>query len=239
MRKKLWGCAVAAALAALGGGLAVDYACDHPDSWLGRCLFTAQDVAVVPVQTLRSATRPAELVLSGMQGLLGRGAGAVCEDAGPCPAPEAAADECPPPAVLPGGVAMHEDEGVLPEQPMPPVRDLVGGLPVASGAEDCEDVPMPRVEDDAPRMPRAEDRDEDYSCPEKKSGPESPGPAVAPARKDGDTSPSPAKHCGGEGCQSVSPKLRRDGGEAPRHPDVDTMEIRPSDLWFLDYTGPF
>jgi hypothetical protein len=35
------------------------------------------------------------------------------------------------------------------------------------------------------------------------------------------------------------PKLRRDGGEKAKHPDVDTMEIRPSDLWFLDFIGPF
>src|SRR5579885_1331125 len=82
MRKKLWGCAVAAALAALGGGLAVDYACDHPDSWPGRWLFTARATAVSRVTTLEAAARPAEVVRRGMQVLLGPGTSAACEGAG-------------------------------------------------------------------------------------------------------------------------------------------------------------
>ncbi|HKI37626.1 MAG TPA: hypothetical protein VKA46_37565, partial [Gemmataceae bacterium] len=44
---------------------------------------------------------------------------------------------------------------------------------------------------------------------------------------------------GSEECEPVFPKMQRDGGETPKHPDVDTMEVRPSDLWFLDLTGPF
>ncbi|HZT79192.1 MAG TPA: hypothetical protein VFA26_03155 [Gemmataceae bacterium] len=234
MRKKLWGCAVAAALAALGGGLAVDYACDHPDSWPGRWLFTARATAVSRVTTLEAAARPAEVVRRGMQVLLGPGTSAACEGAGGCAAPKAGAvaDECPAaPAVLPGGVVMHEDAGQLPAQPMPPVHDFVGGLPAAGDGEECDEAPMPRAEDDAPKMPRAEESDEDCHCPH--------ASRKADAKPAPDTTREKMERSGAEECEPVSPKLRRDGGEAPRHPDVDTMEARPSDLRFLDFTGPF
>jgi hypothetical protein len=208
MRKKVWGCAVAAAFAALTTSLAIDYACGHPDSWLGRCFFTAQKVAVTESHVMHAARPTAEFAFRGLQGLLGQGTGAVCEDGDNCPAPPAE-EECPmPPAVLPGAVVLHLEGDVLPEKPMPPVRE--------GAVEECEEVVMPPAEDGAAKMPRADD---DCCC-------------AAPQCK------GRHGHCCTPQCKGW-PNLQQDGGEKPRHPEVDTMEVRPSDLWFLDLTGPF
>jgi hypothetical protein len=156
-KKKIWGCAVAAALATLGGGLAVDYACEHPESWLGRCFTNAQDVAVYQVKAQALTGHTAGLAFEGVRGFLGQGTGAVCDDGAGCAGHEApAADEgcAMQPAVLPGGVVMHEDPDALPAQPLPPVQDLIGG------SEPTECMPMPRAEDDAAKMPRAGERDD-------------------------------------------------------------------------------
>jgi hypothetical protein len=213
MRKKVWGCAVAAVIAMLGGGLAINYACDHPDSWLGRCLFNAPTVAANQFQSLGVTGHAAKLAFQSVQGLLGQGGGVVCPDGDQCPGPRCP-DEVPmEPAVLPGGVAMHEEQGALPAAPMPPVHDFIGGLPAGGGTEESEEGSMPRAEDDAVKMPRVEECEEDCCHAGTKAN--------------------------GEKCEPVVPKLKHRFERKPKHPDVDTMEIRPSDLWFLDFTGPF
>ncbi len=237
MGKMLWGCA--AALAALGAGyLAWDYACDHPESWLGRGACNAEKVAATQVKTIEASQRTAELAFQGMQGLFGQRTGAPCPDDGQCPAAQAqpALDECPPPAVLPGAVVMDEDEDVLPEKPMPPVVELSSG-------QEFEEATMPAVPEDAAKMPRC---DEDRCRPQ--PGKDGGTTAVMPGCRDEDSgSPHFAPHPiegrqfqpGSEESEPVFPKMDWDGGEQPLHPDVDTMEVRPGDLWFLDFTGPF
>jgi hypothetical protein len=69
-------------------------------------------------------------------------------------------------------------------------------------------------------------------------------PALMPAVPDEaakmprceDDGPRPQAPTGGE---PVFPRMDRDGGEKPAHPDVDPMEIWPGDLLFLDLIGPF
>jgi len=290
MRKTLWACGAAAVLGAAVNYLVIDYACDHPNSWLGRCFFKAHEAALTQVRAVAATSQAAEFAFHGIQGLFGKGTGAVCEEGDKCPAhpaheEPAAGEGCPmKPAVLPGGVVMHEDEGVRPAQPMPPVRDLVGEPRLFGAAEDCEELLMPPVPEDAAKMPRVEKSEEaglrpvtNHSCANDGSdGPLGPTPrdwngdnmqmrgfsgepsAAMPGCKDEETHaqscPCPHHCCpahtthkiegkgsagGSEECEPVFPKMQRDGGETPKHPDVDTMEVRPSDLWFLDLTGPF
>jgi hypothetical protein len=228
MHKVLWGCA-AAAVAAVGVGcLTVDYACDHPDSWLGRCFVAAQRGVAAEAHTLAVTRHTAEIAFRGVPDLLGTaGPVPVCPESERCPAHEPAAVEdafAMEPAVLPGGIVMHEEEGALPAKPLPPVRELIDGLPAPGGAEESEEAPMPRAEDDTAKMPRVEDdlcppSHEHHGMPHTIKGREAPA--------------------GNEECEPALPKMRRDGGETPHHPDVDTMEVRPSDLWFFDFTVPF
>jgi hypothetical protein len=240
MRKLVWGC-FTAALAVLGFSLwAFDYATGHPDSWLGRCCYGAHHVAVAEVKTAQATRRTAQVVLSGMQGLMGQAAGAVCGHDQPCPAhAEAAGEECNlEPAVLPGAVVMPEDEEMPAAQPLPPVHDLVGGQPWHGGAEECEEAPMPRAEEEAVKMPLVEE-EFGVSC-----GPQPPASMHGPCpHADHDAVHKEIKgrdfQSGSEECEPLMPKVRPDGGEAPRHPDVDTMEVRPGDLRFRDFTGPF
>jgi hypothetical protein len=261
MRKKVWGCAVASAVLAVGGGLAVDYACYHPDSWVGRCFFTAQDVAVAQVRTMQSTQSTAEFAFRGMQGLLGQGSGAACEHEKYPVSREAMAEaDCHvDPAVLPGSAVVLEDGAVVAAEPMPPVRDIVEGLPAVGSFEESEDVLMPAVEDDSARMPRVDDPASGKhqssqtstnsvgtrpACCEPKcaTGQQPSAPAMMPACDD-----HPVPHhrktkehrAAGEESEPLLPKMRLDGGEKPRHFDIDTLEIRPGDLWFFDFTGPF
>jgi hypothetical protein len=211
MRKTLWGCA-AAALAVLGAGLlAWDYACDHPDSWLGRGFHHAEHAAATQVKTMEVGRHTAELALTSMQGLLGQGT------ATPCPDEGQAEDVChAEPAVLPGPVVMCGEDDETPREPMPPVHDLVGGRPGVG--EECELVKMPPAPEDAAKMPPC---DADGCRPQSKKG----------------TAPEPVM----PGChdEPACPKMDRDGGEKPAHPDVDTTEVRPGELWFIDLTDPF
>ncbi len=153
MRKLLWGCGAAAVAALLLGYMAYEYAQEHPNSWLGRWLVTAHHVAATEVHAVRATRQTAEVALHTAEGLLHNGT--ACEDSGTCRMQEAAPSEeaCPgPPAVLPGGVVMHED-GALPAQPMPPVRDVIGSLPFFGSADEVEETRMPAVEDGSPKMP--------------------------------------------------------------------------------------
>lgn len=264
MRKKLWGCAAAAVAAAGVSCLTAYYAWEHPNSWLGRCLFTAHHVATSEAVAVTTPGNVARVAFHGMQGLLGTvapAAAAACEEAGPCgdhAAPAAEDVEVMEPAVLPGVVVIPEDD-VLPARPLPPVHDLVGALPDLGGAEEGEEFPMPRAEDGAAKMPLVPAEDDDCCRPAvKKSGPEKGDPGVMPGCKEADRCPDASGcphpgggrcvprtikgregHSGNEECEPVFPKMRRDGGEKPTHPDVDTMEVRPSDLWFLNFMGPF
>lgn len=238
MQKLLWGCA-AAALATLGVGyMGWDYATSHPNSWLGRGVINAGKVAATQVKTIETSRHTAELTFKGVQGLLGHTTAAPAQDDCKCPAPV----ECPmEPAVLPGAVAMQDEEIVRPSQPMPPVHDIVGGNFVVGDGLECEEATMPAVEEEAAKMPPCEE-----DCcrlhPKKDGKPT----AVMPGCHDADTvTPHvdhhsvPQVHSDSEESEPVFPKMDRDGGEKPVHPDVDTMEIRPGDLWFLDFTGPF
>jgi hypothetical protein len=208
MRKTLWGCA-AAAVAALGAGfLAWDYGCDHPGSWLGRGVVHAEKAAETQVRTMEVGRRSVELAFTGMQGLLGQGTGAPCQEECKGPAEDAGRVE---PAVLPGAVVMcGDDESEFPQEPLPKVHDL------SVGGEECEPAQMPAVPEEAAKMPPCDD---DGRRPQPTAKPKSPS--------------------GGAEGEPVFPKMDRDGGEAPAHPDVDTMEVRPGDLWFLDFSGPF
>jgi hypothetical protein len=216
MRKMLWG-AAAVVVVALGVGYQVlEYAHDHPTSWFGRCLVGARHAAASEAHAIRSAERTTEVGLRAVTGLLGAGG----EGGDPCDAHAApAADEgCEAePAVLPGGVVIHEEDG-LPAEPMPPVHDVVGVLPFL-GAEDSEDVPMPRVPDDAPKMPPVPGDD----------GPREPRPGTMP-RCDRDAAGSLGAWFFG---------VPRAGSDPPRPPRVNTLEIRPSDVRSLDPRVPF
>lgn len=206
-------------LAAVGVGyLAWDAALHHPDSWLGRGVNNAQKVAASQARTMEMGRRTAELAVTSMKGLLSQKTVSCKEE---CPAPEE--DACPvAPAVLPGAVVMREDEVDLPVQAMPPVHEFVVG-------EECEEAAMPAVPEEAVKMPGCED---DCCRPQPEAVPAP--QAVMPGCGDGNP-----VHPMSEESEPVFPKMDYDGGEKPAHPDVDTMEIRPSDLWFLDYTGPF
>src|SRR5581483_6534316 len=109
MRKLLWGCGAAAVAALLLGYMAYEYAQDHPNSWLGRWLVTAHHVAATEARAVRTTRQTAEVALHTAEGLLHNSA--PCEDSRNCRTQEAPAPEeaCPgPPAVLPGGVVIHE-----------------------------------------------------------------------------------------------------------------------------------
>jgi hypothetical protein len=237
MLRKLWCFAATAAL--VGAGivhLTANYADKHPNSWPDRCLVSAYHVATFDATTVETTRHTAVFALRGLHGLWGTaGPGAVCEEANRCvaeheqPAQEAAVCE---PAILPGGFIHEEECDQLPlPRAMPPVPDLVNGQP-AGGAEECEGIPMPRVEDEAAKMPPAEV--ESLPLPGHSVCPHHGGCPCMPSHTKGHQAPG-----GTEECEPVVPKLRRDGGERAKHPDVDTMEIRPSDLWFLDFIGPF
>jgi len=230
MRKIVWGCTAAAVVAVGVGSLTVDYACDHPNSWMGRCFAYAHDLVIIEAHTLRATRQTADVAFRGVQGLMGTaGPGAVWDKHDTCPAHDGPPAACPGPmhaAILPGGVIIHEDEGdgALPAAAMPPVPDLVGGFPVLGGVEECEEAPMPRAEEDAAKMPPV-DGDGGRATPNAAPMPACPQEVNRPSHRI-------------EG-QPVFPKMQRDGGERPRHPDVDTLEIRPTDLWFFDFIGPF
>jgi hypothetical protein len=239
MRKELWGCAAAALAAAGVSGLVAFYAWEHPDSWLGRCAAAAHRVVRVEAAVVGSAGNPAGLAVRGMQGLVGTVAApqAVREEAAPCPGHVAPPDEeldVMPPAVLPGVVAIPADD-VLPARPMPAVHDFVGGLPVMCEPEECDEFPMPRAEDDAARMPPVPDGAAKCDTPpEQPACPHLSGRICVPRTIKGREG-----HSGNEECEPIFPQLQRDDGEHPKHPEVDTMEVRPSDLWFFDFMGPF
>jgi hypothetical protein len=155
MRKKIWSCAISTAVAGVTCGLALDYAYDHPQSWLGCHLFNAPNVAVLEAKGFVVTSQTAGLTFQGVRGLLGQPTAGVSDCA---PPDTTAAAECPTePAVLPGAISMHEDAGARPAQPMPPIHDLVGDQAPAGGGEECEPAPMPRAHDDGERMPRADD----------------------------------------------------------------------------------
>jgi hypothetical protein len=81
---------------------------------------------------------------------------------------------------------------------------------------------MPAVPEDAAKMPGCDD---DCCRPRPKKD-------AAPA--------APMPGCRDEKCEPAWPKMDRDGGTKPPHPDVDTMEVRPGDLlWLFDFTWPF
>jgi hypothetical protein len=189
MRKTLWGCGAAVVVVLGVGFLAWDYGHDHPGSWLGRGVVHAEKAAATQARTMEVGRHTAALAFTGMQGVLGQGTGAPCQEE--C---QGRTEEVRPvePAVLPGAVVMcGDDEDGLPPEPMPPVHDMrVGG-------EECEPAVMPAVPEDAAKMPLCEEN------------------------------------------EPIVPKMDRDSGEKPAHPDVDTMEVRPGDLLFFDFMGPF
>jgi hypothetical protein len=250
MRKTLWACAASVVVGAVFNILIVEYACDHPNSWLGRCFFTAHRVAVSQVKAVAATSRAAELTFHGMQGLFNKGTGGVCDDGGKCPVHDEPVAEAEPPmepAVLPGGVVLPEDEAGPPAEPMPPVHDLIGERPLFGGIEDCEEFVMPRAGDDAVPMPFVEEGPKSESRPATKDHSEASSVMPGCQAEDAHThrkhhshkEPPKASPGGSEECEPVFPQMQRDGGETPKHPDVDTMEVRPSDLRFFDYTGPF
>lgn len=117
----------------------------------------------------------------------------------------------------PGTDAPYQEEGKGPNEEVCPVEPAVlpGAVVMCGGDEDgLATEPMPPVHD----LGAGEECE----------------PAVMPAVPE-DAAKMPA--C--EENEPVVPQMDRDGGEKPAHPDVDTMEVRPSDLWFLDFTGPF
>jgi hypothetical protein len=169
MRKMLWGCAAAAVVAVLVAGyVAVEYAHDHPTTWVGRCLVPGYPAAAPEVEEVPSTPQTTEAAFHSADAA--PETGGVCEggDGGASHETRAAEDICPiAPAVLPGEVVMHEDAD-LPARPMPPVRDIVGVLPFLGAADDSEDSRMPAVEDDAPKMPRVPGDDDGDQPPHPK-----------------------------------------------------------------------
>src|SRR5262249_44554615 len=73
MRKKLWACAAVVAIFAVGGGVAVDYAWEHPNSFLGRCLFNSPAVAGFPVAPVNVAGKAGVLAYNGVRGMSSQG----------------------------------------------------------------------------------------------------------------------------------------------------------------------
>jgi hypothetical protein len=244
MRKRLlWACVGLVAGVAGVGCWVGDYACAHPDSWLGRCLLATHELALSQGGgvALEVSGKVAESAARGVHHVWHGGPGAACDEGNGCPKADAPPAEEPvemAPAVLPGGFVHEEEPGdMLPAEPMPPVRDLLGGLPWIGAVEDSEPAAMPPAEEDAPRMPRAEEagcREETGTQPEPVPAPHEEVCPCPPRTIKGRPTPG-----GNEECEPVLPKMQRDGGEKPTHPDVDTMEVRPSDLRFSDLTGPF
>jgi hypothetical protein len=161
MRKVLWGCAAVAVTAAGIGYVAVQYAWDHPASWLGRGLITADYLVAsrfVAAQAPAEACEPPACCTETVPATPTHAP--ACEESSTCHTSLKADEEgCAVPiAVLPGGLVMCEepDEAALPAVPMPPVRDAVGSLPWLGPVEDSADVLMPPVEADRPPMPRVE-----------------------------------------------------------------------------------
>ncbi len=211
MRKIWWGCAAAGAAAVGVGCLAVQYACDHPNSWAGHGFTGIQAAVLTEADTLRATRQTAEVALRSAQGFLGTaGPATVWDKPDSCPVSESTPAACPGrmhAAILPGSVVIQDEEadGVLPLQAMPAVPDVAAGMPLSGSIEECNEAPMPRVEDEAAKMP---------ACPEDGDGPFS-------------------------WVKSSLPMMPRDGGERPRQRKADTLEIRPGDLLFLDWIGPF
>ena len=187
MRKMLWGSAAVVVMALMAAGWAISYATDYPASWLGRWLMAARHAAAPEVHTAR-ATRHTTQVALRAQEMLGADGGAVGDEGGLCTRPETpgAEDGCPmEPAVLPGSIAMHEEDAP-PAQPMPPVHDVVGALPFLGVIDDVDDVKMPAAEDDLPKMPRVPG-DDDHRRPTtgaKDGGQGKAQPAVMPGCDD-------------------------------------------------------
>ena len=200
MRTQLWKFAVAAAVLAIIGSLAVDYAWEHPRSFLGRCLFTAPTVAGFPMGPVTVSGKIATMTCNSVRGLMDTRTTATW-DHNPNHPPQAPPCEdgaVTQPTLLPGAVVLRVERDSLPVEAMPPVHDAVSARGVA---EACEDVQMPLVEDVTAVMPSVEED------------------TVEPFLAETYIPPS------GEGYT--------------KHPDIDTMEARPSDLWFLDFVGPF
>jgi hypothetical protein len=188
MRKMLWGGAAVAVMALMAAGWAISYAADNPTCWLSRCLAAARLVAAPEVHTARATRHTTQVVLRA-EGLPGNSdAGAPEDERDPCIRQETpgAEEGCPmEPAVLPGSIAMHEEDAP-PAQPMPPVHDVVGALPFLGVIDDVDDVKMPAAEDDLPKMPRVPG-DDDHRRPTtgaKDGGQGKAQPAVMPGCDD-------------------------------------------------------
>jgi hypothetical protein len=236
MRKKLWACAVAVAIVAVGGGVAVDYAWEHPNSLLGHCLFNSHTVAGFPVVPMNVASKAGVVAYNGVRGLSSQETTATWDHdpnrppyMGTCEESEATE-----PALLPGAVVLSVEQDGLPAEAMPPVHDAVS---VRGRAEACEDVLMPAVEDDTAVMPYVEDEflPETYVPPQGYENlyPEWQGQKMQMRGSSSDETPA-----ADDDCKKLFQNIECDGEKAKHH-DIDTMEARPSDLWFLDFIGPF
>ncbi len=159
MRKKwLWVVALAAVVSGGTGYWVTDYACDHPSSWLGRCVMTGYDAAVWQANTVRVAAQTAGHLAS-------KATDANCKASPQCKAPpqveaEPVVAEDLPPAMLPGHIIIGEsEEPLLADLPAPmcKVKDVTSSVPLVGGFEEAEEVLMPPADDHEAKMPPCED----------------------------------------------------------------------------------
>jgi hypothetical protein len=264
MRKMLWCCLAAAVAALVGTYAAADYACEHPRSWVGRTFHVARQLAERQWAMYHMGHAAAQHAVRNVTGVM-RNPTACCEETA-CPAHEECFAEAVPhaqvvcvgpdvvevaPALLPGGIVVggHEEfGGELGAPPLPPVPDFVGVTPLPGGLEEATMPPVPADEPEPIGMPRVEDEEEDCCRQEKPAT----APPTCPETHHGcpylwnRNHPCPPRTIKGReghpGTEECEPQMRMPHDpENPRHPEVDTMEFRPSDLGFnrIDLRGPF
>jgi hypothetical protein len=236
MRKKLFWVGALAALVSGGTGYWVTtYACDHPSSWLGRCVLTGAEAMIWQAHTVRMAAETAESLAS-------KGADGTAK--APAHAePEAVVEAELPPAMLPGHIIIGEsEEPLLADLPVPmcKVKDETSSVPVVGGFEETEDVPMPQADEHAAKMPPCEDMPrvpvtrspirvwypihEECDMPEARNMPEKIAvmPTAVPEKIE------------------VMPTLVPEGTVKPTHPKADTTEFRPGiDGGDFKFNGPY
>jgi hypothetical protein len=250
MRKKMFWVGALAAVVSGGTGLwATNYACDHPSSWLGRCVMTGADVLIWQGQTVRQAAQTAESLAS-------KGSDRNTQAAAPVEA-EAVVEVDLPPAMLPGHIIIGESqEPLLADLPAPmcKVTDQTSSVPVAGAFEEAEDVPMPQADEHEAKMPPCEDMPQcnrswwrvpviNWMLPLHE---ECDMPEVAKVLEKIAVMPSMVP----ETIQvmptivpetiKVMPMLVPEGTVKPTHPKADTTEFRPGiDGGDFKFNGPY
>jgi hypothetical protein len=239
MRKKLFWIGALAALVSGGTGYWVtNYACDHPSSWLGRCVMTGADAALWQAHTIRSAAATAESLASRASD--GNAKAPVQVEA------EVVVEADLPPAMLPGHIIIGESEeprlADLPA-PMAKVTDVTSAVPFVGGVEEAENAPMPQADEHEAKMPPCEDMPlahrywfgshavtglspihEECEMPEAEKTPEKIAvmPKAVPEKIE------------------VMPTLVPEGTVKPTHPKADTTEFRPGiDGGDFKFNGPY